>query len=132
MHNNMQNMQNNMQKIVQCSDSAYSAYCNMHNMQNMSNDMLQYAQHQRVDGLPLGIHHQCGQCIYITNMQNLNSALFHILILEFAYYFAYWRIYMQNNMYNMQTWNNMQKNSAMFRFCIFCILQYAQYAEYVK
>ncbi len=27
--------------------------------------------------------------------------------------------------------NNMQKNSALFRFCIFCILQYAQYAEYV-
>ena len=37
---------------------------------------------------------------------------------------------MQNNMFNMQ--NNMQKNSAMFRFCIFCILQYAKYAEYVK
>ena len=33
-------------------------------------------------------------------------------------------------MYNMQ--NNMQKNSALFRFCIFCILQYAKYAEYVK
>ncbi len=33
-------------------------------------------------------------------------------------------------MYNMQ--NNMQKNSAMFRFCIFCILQYAKCAEYVK
>ncbi len=27
---------------------------------------------------------------------------------------------------------NMQKNSAMFRFCIFCILQYAQYAEYAN
>jgi len=73
---------------------------------------------------------ESGQCIYITNMQNLNMALFYILFLEFAYYFAYCGIYMQNNMYNMQ--NNMQKNSAMFRFCIFCILQYAQYAEYVK
>ncbi len=75
-------------------------------------------------------HQQSGQCIYITNMQNLNSALFYILILELAYYFAYWRIYMQNNMYNMQ--NNMQENSALFRFCIFCTLQYAEYAEYVK
>jgi hypothetical protein len=75
-------------------------------------------------------HQQSGQCIYITNMQNLNSALFYILDLEFACYFADWRIYIQNNMYNMQ--NNMQKNSALFRFCIFCILKYAQYAEYVK
>ena len=33
-------------------------------------------------------------------------------------------------MYNMQ--NNMQKNSALFRFCIFCILQYPQYAEYAN
>ena len=33
-------------------------------------------------------------------------------------------------MYNMP--NNMQKNSDMFRFCIFCILQYAKYTEYVK
>ncbi len=66
-------------------------------------------------------------------MQILNMALFYILFLEFAYYFAYCKIYMQNNMYNMQN-NHMQKNlnSAMFRFCIFCILQYAQYAEYVK
>ncbi len=75
------------------------------------------------------IHQQSasGQYIYITNMQNLNSALFYILILDFAYYFAYCKIYMQNNMYNMQY--NMQKNSALFRFCIFCILQYAKYAE---
>ncbi len=34
---------------------------------------------------------------------------------------------MQNNMQNMQ--NNMQKNRALFRFCIFCILQYAKYAS---
>jgi hypothetical protein len=75
-------------------------------------------------------HQQSGQCIYVTNMQNLNIALFYILILEFAYYFAHCEIYMQNNKYNMQ--NNMQKNSAMFKFCIFCIFQYAKYAEYVK
>ncbi len=83
----------------------------------------------RCCGAP-GAHQQSGQCIYITNMQNLNIALFYILILEFADYFAYCKIYMHNNMYNMQ--NNMQKNRAMFRFCIFCILQYAKYAEYVK
>ncbi len=89
-------------------------------------------------------HQQSGQCIYITNMQNLNIALFYILFLELAYYFAYCKICMQNNMYNMQ--NNMQKNSAMFRFCIFQysnmqnmqnmsnnMLQYAkQYAKYAK
>jgi hypothetical protein len=28
-------------------------------------------------------------CIYITNMQNMNPALFCILILGFAYYFPY-------------------------------------------
>ena len=62
----------------------------------------------------------------------MNPALFCILILGFAYYFAYHdcNIYMQNNMHNMQ--NNMQINSAGFIFCIFCILQYAEYAEYVK
>ena len=76
------------------------------------------------------LHQQSGQCIYITNMQNLNPALFCILILGFAYYNAYWCIYMQNNMHNMLY--NMQINSAGFRFCIFCILQYAKYAKYAK
>jgi hypothetical protein len=74
-----------------------------------------------------GDDQQSGQCIYITNMQNMNPALFCILILGFAYFFAYWCIYMQKNMLN-----NMQKNSAGFIFCIFFILQYAEYAEYVK
>jgi hypothetical protein len=78
------------------------------------------------------VHQQSGQCIYMIttgNMQNLNrdSALFYILILEFAYYFAYCSIYMQNNMYNMH--NNMQNNSALFRFCIFCIFCILQYAK---
>ncbi len=67
---------------------------------------------------------QSGQCIYITNMQNMNPALFCILIWGFAYYLAYYCRYKQNNMQNMQ--NNMQKNSAGFIFCIFCILQYAK------
>ncbi len=73
---------------------------------------------------------QSGQCIYITNMQNMNPALFCILILGFAHYFACWCIYMQNDMQNMP--NNMQKNSAGFIFCIFCILQHSKHAEYVK
>ena len=67
-------------------------------------------------------------------MQNMNPALFCILILGFAYYFAYCNIYMQNNMHNML--NNMQINSAGFIFDIFCILRYAeyakQYAQYAK
>ena len=75
-------------------------------------------------------HQQSGQCIYITNMQNMNPALFCILILGFAYYFAYCNIYMQSNMHNMQ--NTMRNNSAGFIFSIFCILKYAEYAEYAK
>ncbi len=58
-------------------------------------------------------HQQSGQCIHIsTNMQNMNPALFCILILGFAYFLAYCCIYKQNNMHNMQ--NNMQENSADF------------------
>jgi hypothetical protein len=44
---------------------------------------------RRDSGSPGPDHQQSGQCIYITNMQNLNIALFYILFLEFAYYFAY-------------------------------------------
>ena len=56
---------------------------------------------------PTELHQQSGQCIYTTNMQNMNPALFCILILGFPYFFAYWCIYMQNNMHNML--NTMQK-----------------------
>jgi hypothetical protein len=93
------------------------------------------------------LHQQSGQCIYITNMQNMNPALFCILIFGFAYYLAYYCIYKQNNMHNMQ--NSMQKNSAGFiesysAYSAYCnmqnrlnmsnhMLQYAnQYAEYAK
>ena len=64
----------------------------------------------------------------------MDSALFCILVLGFAYFFVHTGfrvcIYMQNNMQNMQ--NNMQKNSALSIFCIFCVLLYAKYAEYDK
>ena len=38
-------------------------------------------------------HQQSGECIYMQNMQNMDSALFCILVSAFAYYFAYYSIF---------------------------------------
>ncbi len=65
-------------------------------------------------------------CMYMTNMQNMDSELLCILILGFAYYFAY-------SAYEFAyIWNNMQKNSSLSIFCIFFILQYEKYAYYAN
>ena len=63
---------------------AYTCICMVYRIPAGGQDSRCLEPHLELEG-----HQQSGECIYMTEIENIHPALFCILILGFAYYIAY-------------------------------------------